>query len=565
VLKIRANKSEELHTIIAEERWDRAAAILSRLDSEVTADAFIGLKDEEQKVLFGRLPINLAATLTAILPYYDAFVLLHTLTPERISAVLERMNPLERVNFLESLPENAWRQIVDIASAPAGSRPDIEAQEEPLIEARQIEKHFRRGGAAPIQVIAPLDLKVEPGSIIALLGRSGSGKSTLLRILSGLSSPSAGDVLWHGQSIHAANPSVAIVFQSFALFPWLTILENVELPLLALGMAQIERHHKALRALRLVGLKGFETAYPKELSGGMKQRVGFARALAVEPEVLFMDEPFSALDVLTAENLRGELMELWVEKKIPTKSIFLVTHNIEEAVLMADRIVVLGRSPSKIRADFRVPFRRPRDRHSPEFLLYLDYVYKLMTQPETETELQFARSQARIPYRALPHAKPGAIAGLTELINDHGEREDLFSLADELRMDIDDFLPIVEASVLLSFVKSEHGGVELTRAGKIFAEADIATRRQLFRKAALEGGTLVQQITGALNSKSNQVMPLEFFRDILLQRFPEDEVQRQISTALDWGRYADIFNWEAETDTVRLIPLAGSRSRPLCT
>lgn len=226
-------------------------------------------------------------------------------------------------------------------------------------------------------MVAPMDLSVEPNTLLALLGPSGSGKSTIWRMLSGLLAPSQGEVLWHGKPLQESHPNVAIVFQSFALFPWLTVLENVETPLLARGMAHPERHRRALKAFDEVGLSGFEAAYPKELSGGMKQRVGFAQALAVEPEIFFMDEPFSALDVLTAENLRLELMELWTQKKISTRSIFLVTHNIEEAVLLADRIVVLGSNPATIRSDFRIPLEQPRDRKSASFLLYVDYIYRV--------------------------------------------------------------------------------------------------------------------------------------------------------------------------------------------
>ena len=218
---------------------------------------------------------------------------------------------------------------------------------EPIIRAHAVEKFYLQPDGNRIEVIAPIDLNVEPGKIVTLLGPSGCGKSTLLRILTGLSKPSSGEVLWHGQPITSQNAGVAIVFQSFALFPWLTVLDNVEAPLEARGVPAMERHKRALRILDTVGLDGFESAYPKELSGGMKQRVGFARALVVEPEVLFMDEPFSALDVLTAENLRNELLELWLSKKMPTSAIFIVTHNIEEAVLLADRVIVLGRNPAR--------------------------------------------------------------------------------------------------------------------------------------------------------------------------------------------------------------------------
>ena len=267
---------------------------------------------------------------------------------------------------------------------------------ESIIRAQAVEKYYVQPDGSRIEVIAPVDLDVEPGKIIALLGPSGCGKSTLLRILTGLSKPSSGEVLWHGKPIASQNAGVAIVFQSFALFPWLTVLDNVEAPLEARGIGALERHKRALRILDTVGLDGFESAYPKELSGGMKQRVGFARALVVEPEVLFMDEPFSALDVLTAENLRGELLELWVNKKMPTKAIFIVTHYIEEAVMLADRIVVLGRNPARIRADFNVRLSHPRDRKSSRFEELVDYIYKIMTEPDVDHALPDPESTGEI-------------------------------------------------------------------------------------------------------------------------------------------------------------------------
>jgi NitT/TauT family transport system ATP-binding protein len=400
-------------------------------------------------------------------------------------------------------------------------------------------------------VLAPTDISIEPGMIVGLLGPSGCGKSTLLRILSGLSTPTSGSVLWHGKPLSASQANVAIVFQSFALFPWLTVVENVEAPLLARGMGREKRRGCAVQALTAVGLKGFENAYPKELSGGMKQRVGFARALAVEPEILFMDEPFSALDVLTAENLRGELMELWLGKKIPTRSIFLVTHNIEEAVLLADRILVLGRNPASIRADFRVPLSQPRVRTSPEFVLYVDYIYKLLTQPQLEAPPPAAPEKDGKPrFQMLPHARRGAIAGLLELLNDRGGKQDLYQIADELRLEVDDLLPIVEAASLLGFAVSDRGAVEITPGGKAFAEADIEGRKRLFREAALVHVALLQQISHCLDSKSDRAMPLEFFRDILREHFPDQETERQIETALNWGRYADLFTYDSGTGRV---------------
>ncbi len=331
-----------------------------------------------------------------------------------------------------------------------------------IIRAEKIEKYYAQPSQNRIQVISATDLSIVPGEILALLGPSGSGKSTMLRMLTGLSTPSAGQVYWHGKPIAESEINVSIVFQSFALFPWLTVLENVQAPLEARGVTPAERHERSMKMLDMVGLDGFEAAYPKELSGGMRQRVGFARALVVEPEVLFMDEPFSALDVLTAENLRSELLELWAKKTMPTKAVFIVTHNIEEAVLLADRIIVLGRNPGHIRTDFRVQLAQPRDRKSEGFTQLVDYIYKVLTKPDTEPAAapgqQLApavRDQRQMHYQMLPHARPGGIAGLLELLLDKGGRDDIYRLADDLAFEIDDLLPIVDAAQLLGFLKVE--------------------------------------------------------------------------------------------------------------
>lgn len=423
--------------------------------------------------------------------------------------------------------------------------------QEPIIQAQAVEKFYGQPHGGKIQVIAPTDLAIYPGTILALLGPSGSGKSTLLRMLTGLAKPSSGHVFWHGQPLDGQVPNVTIVFQSFALFPWLTVLENVEAPLEARGMTPIDRRKRALRMLDTVGLDGFETAYPKELSGGMKQRVGFARALVVEPEVLFMDEPFSALDVLTAENLRGELMELWLNKQIPTSAIFIVTHNIEEAVLMADRVVVLGRNPGRIRSDFEVALPHPRDRKTNRFIELVDYIYRIMTQPEVEHTLPTTHAVAsravRAKYPMLPHARPGGISGLLELLSDRGGREDLYRLADELSLDVDDLLPIVEGATLLRFATLHEGDVEVSAEGQTFAEADILARKVLFRKAALANVAILQQMDSILKAKSDHSISDEFFHDILDEHFSEDEVKRQLETALHWGRYAEIFDYDSNT------------------
>jgi NitT/TauT family transport system ATP-binding protein len=418
---------------------------------------------------------------------------------------------------------------------------------EPLIEARQVEKFYDQPSDNRIQVIAPLDLAIYPGEILTLLGPSGSGKSTLLRMLTGLSPASAGQVLWHGVPVNGPCENVSIVFQSFALFPWLTVLENIEAPLKARGVSPGGRFARSLRMADAVGLDGFEKAYPKELSGGMKQRVGFARALVVEPEVLFMDEPFSSLDVLTAENLRSELLELWEDKKMPTRAVFIVTHNIEEAVLLGDRIVVLGKNPGRIRTDFRVDLPRPRDRKHPRFTRIVDYIYQVLTQPDTEHALPGTGAASAGPkYPMLPHARTGGIAGFLEILADHNGREDVYRLADLLSFEIDDLLPIVEGAALLGFVKLTEGDAEITPAGLEFTHADILRQKELFRNAALEHVGLLKQIKNALESKSDHTLSDEFFHDILDEHFSEEETVRQLETAVNWGRYAEIFDHDAE-------------------
>jgi NitT/TauT family transport system ATP-binding protein len=440
-------------------------------------------------------------------------------------------------------------QNLDASAAPQAI---LQAIDDAIIRAVKIEKYYAQPSQNRIQVISATDLSIVPGEILALLGPSGSGKSTMLRMLTGLSTPSAGQVYWHGKPIAEAEINVSIVFQSFALFPWLTVLENVEAPLQARGVAPAARRERSMKMLDTVGLDGFEAAYPKELSGGMRQRVGFARALVVEPEVLFMDEPFSALDVLTAENLRSELLELWAKKTMPTKAIFLVTHNIEEAVLLADRIIVLGRNPGHIRTDFRVQLAQPRERKSEAFTQLVDYIYKVLTRPDTEPAAApgqqttpAVRDQRQMRYQMLPHARPGGIAGLLELVLDKGGRDDMYRLADDLAFEIDDLLPIVDAAQLLAFLKVEEGDAVITPSGEEFANSEILRQKELFRNAAIENVLLLRQIRRALDTKRDHTVPEDFFLDMLDEQFSEEEGQRQIETAVTWGRYAELFDFDA--------------------
>ena len=426
---------------------------------------------------------------------------------------------------------------------------------EPIIAARKLEKFYPQPDGTRIQVIAPTDIAIYPGQIIALLGPSGCGKSTMLRMLTGLSPTSAGSVYWHGQPVEGETPNVSIVFQSFALFPWLTVIENVEAPLEARGIAEVERHKRALRIIDAVGLDGFESAYPKELSGGMKQRVGVARALVVEPEVLFMDEPFSALDVLTAETLRGELLELWLGRKIPTRAIFVVTHNIEEAVVLADRIIVLGRNPAHIHAEFNVDLPHPRDHKSARFVELVDLIYRALTQRDhpdvAPAELQAMHAAAK-RYPMLPHTRPGGMAGLLEILVDQNGRADLHVLADELSFEVDALLPTVETAAMLGLLKLEEGDAIITPEGEAFAKGDIQERKAIFRKAVLANVPLLRQMEQALKAKANRTLPAEFFEDLLDEHFSEEEARRQLETALQWGRYAEIFDFDAASGKMTL-------------
>lgn len=422
----------------------------------------------------------------------------------------------------------------------------------PIIRAERVEKYYAQPSSNRIQVIASTDLSIAEGQIVGLLGPSGSGKSTLLRMLTGLSAPSAGRVYWHEMPITSARMNVSIVFQGFALFPWLTVFENVEAPLKARGIDAQERRRRVLAMVDTVGLDGFQAAYPKELSGGMRQRVGFARALVVEPEVLFMDEPFSALDVLTAENLRSELLELWERKTIPTKAIFLVTHNIEEAVLLADRIIVLGKNPGRIRTDFEVGLASPRNRKSAAFHQLVDYIYKVLTEPDKQAPdlpknapPQDLHGQAHLRYQMLPHARPGGVAGLLELLETQGGKYDLYRLADDLSLEIDHLLPIVDAAQLLGFAVVTEGAAVITPLGAEFANAETLRQKEIFRESAVEGVLLLRQIVRAIAVKDDHSVPEDFFHDMLDEQFTEEETIRQLETAVSWGRYGQLFDFDA--------------------
>lgn len=445
----------------------------------------------------------------------------------------------------------------------------------PLITTEQVSKSFASPeGKGNFTVLSNVSLSIYPGEVVALLGRSGSGKSTLLRIMAGLLAPSEGRVYSNGQPLKGVNTDVAMVFQSFALLPWLTVQENVELGLDARGVDPAERRRKALEAIDLVGLDGFENAYPKELSGGMKQRVGFARALVLQPKVLFMDEPFSALDVLTAENLRGEIDDLWNAGQFPSQSILIVTHNIEEAVFLADRVVVLGARPGRIRGIVTVDLPRSHDRTHPRFTALVDYLYTVMTNPDLEVTglgvagevaaasgVPAAQSEGvanggaqRSPYAMqLPHARVGGISGLLELLVEKPDgQEDLPRLAERLGLTVDDLLPILDAAVLLGFATVAQGDVSLTETGREFATTTILQSKDLFRQQLLRHVPVFSSICSTLHEKQNGSMRADFFLDLWDEHFPHSEAERQFTTAVDWGRYAELFEYDADEDRLYL-------------
>ncbi|MFI1801663.1 nitrate/sulfonate/bicarbonate ABC transporter ATP-binding protein [Streptomyces sp. NPDC020379] len=427
---------------------------------------------------------------------------------------------------------------------------------EVLLAARAVTKSYA-GADGELPVLAGIDLDVRAGEIVALLGRSGSGKSTLLRCLAGLIPASSGSITYRGKALAGANPGTAMVFQTFALLPWLTVQQNVELGLEARGVPARKRAEAALQAIDLIGLDGFESAYPKELSGGMRQRVGFARALVVEPDVLMMDEPFSALDVLTAENLRGELMELWASGQFPTRAVVLVTHNIEEAVLMADRVVVLGSRPGTLRATFDVTLERPRDRNAPDFDALIDAVYQVMTGREKDTAPHLPGRTAAEPAKRtmantpLPQASVDGLSGLAEILTQHGDRCDLADLAEELGLEVDDLLPQVDALELLGFALIREGDLLLTASGTRFARADVQESKRIFADAVLDAAPLVRLVVTSLR-RTDGTLRSGFFRDLLAHHYTSEQVTQQLETATDWGRYAELYSYDAAREEYAL-------------
>jgi len=415
-----------------------------------------------------------------------------------------------------------------------------------LLQVRNVRQAYHKDSTADLVVLEGVDLTLRAGEIVGLLGRSGSGKSTLLRIVSGLLAPTGGEVLWRGAPLRGPADGVAMVFQSFALFPWLTVRENVELGLEAQGVARAERARRAEEAIDLIGLGGYEPAYPKELSGGMRQRVGLARALVVHPDLLLMDEPFSALDVLTAETLRTDLIYLWSEGRLPVKSMLMVTHNIEEAVLMCDRILVFSANPGRVANELAVGFPHPRDRHDKAFLEVVDKIYGLMTRRAVQ------RPQAAAPApafgTALHPVSTNLLSGLLETLagQPYAGRADLPPLAAALQLEADELLPMGEALQLLRFAVLEEGDIRLTDAGRQFVDADTEHRKQLFAAALLANVPLIAAIRQVLETRPNHRASAVRFRDELEDHMSPDYAEDTLRTVISWGRYSELFSYDEE-------------------
>jgi NitT/TauT family transport system ATP-binding protein len=426
-----------------------------------------------------------------------------------------------------------------------------------IIELRKVCMVFAKPSGEPLPVLADIDMSMREGEILGLLGRSGSGKSTLLRISGGLIRPTSGEVIYRGAPLTGPAEGIAVVFQTFALFPWLTVLENVEAGLDALGLAHTEARRRAQSAIDLIGLDGFQSAYPRELSGGMRQRVGFARAIVTEPAVLLMDEPFSALDVLTAEILRTDFLDLWTERQLSSKSVLMVTHNVEEAVLMCDRVLLLSSNPGRIAAEILVPLPHPRNRLEDEFRSIVDEIYSALTARTIESIGALSQVHGGL-VQPLPHASVNRMSGLVEtMATHHGGRAELATLARSLALEVDDLFPLAEGLHILEFAELKDGALKLTAAGRVFARSDIEERKRLFREHLLRFVPLAAHIRRVLGERGRHRAPRVRFEVELEDHLTRRDAERTLRAVTAWGRYAELFAYDDKTRIFSAVPSVG--------
>jgi NitT/TauT family transport system ATP-binding protein len=419
-----------------------------------------------------------------------------------------------------------------------------------LLEVHEVRKAFPKPDGGELLVLDGVNLRIDAGQIVGLLGRSGSGKSTLLRLIAGLASPTAGTLSYLGRPVSGPAEGIAMVFQSFALFPWLSVFENVTLGLEALHMPKAEIRSRSLAAIDLIGLDGFESAYPRELSGGMRQRVGFARALVVHPNILLMDEPFSALDVLTAETLRTDFLDLWSEGRMPIKGVILVTHNIEEAVLMCDRILVFGSNPGRILTEIAVTLPQPRNRLDPNFRELVERLYVEMTA-RPAGGAPGARSE-RFPGlgigSVLPHVSSNLLSGLMEAVAGapFSGKADLPKITADLRMDSDELLPVAETLQMMRFAEVAGGDIALTETGMAFANASVDERKKIFARQLLSYVPLAAHVRRVLDERASHKARRSRFSDELEDHMTDDDAEQTLRAIISWGRYAEVFAYDDE-------------------
>src|SRR5258708_2000058 len=427
----------------------------------------------------------------------------------------------------------------------------------PLLQCTDVRKALPKPDGAELLVLQGMNLELREGQIVGLLGRSGSGKSTLLRLIAGLAEPSAGDLQYLGKPISGPAPGIAMVFQRFDLFPWLRVFENVALGLEAQRMSRPEIRKRSLAAIDLIGLDGFESAYPRELSGGMRQRVGFARALVVHPNILLMDEPFSALDVLTAETLRTDFLDLWSEGRLPIKGVILVTHNIEEAVLMCDRILVFSTNPAQIVSEIKVDLPQPRNRLDPRFRDLVERIYVAMTERSAAAMRATALAE-RFPKigtdTVLTRVSANLLSGLIEAVAGppYNGKADLPVIASSLHMEVDDLSPVAETLQMLRLAEIEKGDIRLTDVGKEFAGATLDDRKKLFQHQLLTYVPLAAHIRRVLQERANHIAPRSRFLDELEDHMTTDAAEQTLRAVVAWARFAEAFAYDDDSQTFSL-------------
>jgi len=420
-----------------------------------------------------------------------------------------------------------------------------------LCQAQHVSHEYVMPSGTTLRVLDDINVAIKPSEVVALLGPSGSGKSTILRILAGLIKPTAGEVLYHGQRVEGLTPGIAIVFQSFALYPWMTVVENVEVVLRAAGLPESEFNQRCDRVIRTVGLAGFEDAYPRELSGGMKQRLGIARALSVNPEILFMDEPFSHVDALTAESLRAEVLDLWAPQGSNPSSILMVSHDINEVVYMADRIIVLSSHPGRVRTIVQNPLPRPRDQRSPQFEQLVEYLHEIITGAELPDVPVEAKRRESTTLQALPPASPIEIVGLVEYLEAHGGKDEIFEMSANLHLEFGRIIAVTKGAEVLSFVDTPKEDVVLTPLGWQFVRADADERKAIWRAQLLKI-KIFRDIDARLQQHPDEPIEAQDVKEMIIIALPHENYEVMFDNLVAWARFGSLFAYDEDTEKITL-------------